>query len=137
MAEVLFAPVQDEHVYSLRELRDRLDAIASKPTEFETLKHTKNIDRALPRLVAAVTLMESFGYSQISLTSRQLGVGLIIEAGLPTAAIASWARASIFGNRAWAALTSSSVKAATNTSSPSRKAATSSTRHRASAASRC
>jgi len=82
MAEVLFSPVPDGHVYSLRELRDRLDAIVSKPAEFEALKRVKDIDRALPRLVVVVTLMERFGYTQLSLTSRQLGSGLIIEAGV-------------------------------------------------------
>ena len=82
MAEVLFAPVPDGHVYPLRGLRDRLDAIASRPTEFAALKRTTNIDRALPRLVVAVTLMETFGYAELSLTSRQLGAGLIIEANL-------------------------------------------------------
>ncbi len=41
-----------------------------------------DIDRALPRLVAAASLMDAFGYSQIELTERELGVGLIIEAGL-------------------------------------------------------
>jgi exopolyphosphatase/pppGpp-phosphohydrolase len=83
MAEVLFAPVPDGHTYNLRELRDRLDAISSKPAEFEALKRTEDIDRALPRLVVAVTLMESFGYDELTLTSRQLGTGLIIEAKSP------------------------------------------------------
>lgn len=81
MAEVLFAPVADGHVYSLRELRDRLDAVLANPGGFEALKRTNDIDRALPRLVVAVTLMERFGYAELSLTSRQLGTGLIIEAG--------------------------------------------------------
>jgi exopolyphosphatase/pppGpp-phosphohydrolase len=80
MADVLFAPVPDGHVFRANELRDRLDVIASAPAEFAALKLTKDIDRALPRLVVAVTLMETFGYSEMSLTSRQLGTGLIIEA---------------------------------------------------------
>ena len=41
-----------------------------------------NIDRALPRLVAAVVLTEAFGYPSLELTARELGTGLIIEAGL-------------------------------------------------------
>lgn len=82
MAEVLLMPVGDGHVYSVRELRDRLDAIRANREGFESLKRTKDIDRALPRLVVAVALMERFGYSELSLTSRQLGTGLIIEAGL-------------------------------------------------------
>lgn len=84
MAEVLFEPVPDGHSYSLANLRERLEAIASKPAEFEQLKRTKDTDRALPRLVVAVTLMERFNYSELVLTSRQLGTGLIIEAGLST-----------------------------------------------------
>jgi exopolyphosphatase/pppGpp-phosphohydrolase len=83
MAEVLFEPVPDGHSYSLAHLKERLEAIASSPAEFEQLKRTKDVDRALPRLVVAVTLMERFGYAELSLTSRQLGTGLIIEAGLP------------------------------------------------------
>ena len=42
----------------------------------------KDIDRALPWLVAAATLTEEFGYSDLVLTSRELGSGLIIEAGM-------------------------------------------------------
>lgn len=83
MAEVLFTPVPDGHVFGLHELRERLEAIRTNPTGFEALKRTKDIDRALPRLVVAVALMERFGYSELALTSRQLGTGLIIEAGLP------------------------------------------------------
>jgi hypothetical protein len=80
MADVLFAPVPDGHIFTLRELADRLDGIGSDPGGFEALKRKQDIDRALPRLVVAVTLMETFGYTEMSLTSRQLGTGLIIEA---------------------------------------------------------
>ncbi len=48
----------------------------------QILKKKPDIDRALPRLVAAVTLVEAFGYSQIEITERELGTGLIIEAGI-------------------------------------------------------
>ncbi len=82
MADVLFEPVPDGHSYSLATLQERLDAIASRPAEFEQLKRTKDIDRALPRLVVAVALLERYGYSALVLTNRQLGTGLIIEAGL-------------------------------------------------------
>ena len=54
----------------------------TSPAGFADLKRMKDIDRALPRLVVAVDLMERFGYGEIALTSRQLGTGLIIEAGL-------------------------------------------------------
>ena len=82
MAEVLFKEVPDGHVFTLAELQARLDAIASAPAAFSALKRTKDIDRALPRLVVAVDMMEAFGYHELSVTSRQLGTGLIIEQGL-------------------------------------------------------
>ena len=81
MAEVLFKEVPDGHVFTLAELQARLDQIASSPAAFAELKRTKDIDRALPRLVVAVDVMEAFGYGELSLTSRQLGAGLIIELG--------------------------------------------------------
>jgi len=82
MAEVLFTAVPDGHVFTLAELKSRLDAIAAAPQEFAALKMKDDIDRALPRLVVAVDLMETFGYDELMVTSRQLGTGLIIEAGL-------------------------------------------------------
>lgn len=83
MAEVLFEPAPiDGRVFTLQALRQRLDQITTQPGEFQSLKQKKDIDRALPRLVVAVVLAEAFGYSQIELTDRQLGAGLIIEGGL-------------------------------------------------------
>jgi exopolyphosphatase/pppGpp-phosphohydrolase len=82
MADVLFTSVKDGHVFTLAELKARLDAIGAAPAEFAALKKKTDIDRALPRLVVAVTMMEAFGYNEIQLTSRQLGAGLIIEAGM-------------------------------------------------------
>ena len=83
MAEVLFEPAPTEgRVFTAAALRRRLEQIAASPGDFATLKQKKDIDRALPRLVTAVVLSELFGYTQIELTSRQLGAGLIIEAGL-------------------------------------------------------
>jgi hypothetical protein len=49
---------------------------------FEALKTVKDIDRALPRLVVAVFLLEEFGYSQLELVDRELGTGLIIGMGM-------------------------------------------------------
>ena len=43
------------------------------PAAFRELKTRKDIDRALPRLVAAATLTEAFGYAEILLTERELG----------------------------------------------------------------
>jgi exopolyphosphatase/pppGpp-phosphohydrolase len=82
MAEVLFKEVPDGHVFTLAELKARLDSIAAATPEFSKLQSTEDIDRALPRLVVAVDLMETFGYNELMVTSRQLGSGLIIEAGL-------------------------------------------------------
>ena len=84
MIEVLFEPGAVEgRILTLAQLRQRLDRITSSgPAGFKTLKQTKDIDRALPRLVSAVFLTEAFGYSSLELTERELGSGLIIEAGL-------------------------------------------------------
>ena len=83
MAEVLFEPAPIEgRVFTRQALQQRLDQITREPAAFQGLKAKKDIDRALPRLVVAVVLTEAFGYSQIELTGRQLGAGLIIEAGL-------------------------------------------------------
>ena len=83
MAEILFPKAPTEgRVFTLEALQQRVQEIASHPGDFERLKKTKDIDRALPRLVTAAVFAEAFGYSQFELTDRQLGTGLIIEAGL-------------------------------------------------------
>ncbi len=83
MIDVLFARVPVEgRVLTIEELRGRLAQImSSSASEFAALKQKPNIDRALPRLVAAVVLAEGFGYPSLELTARELGAGLIIEAG--------------------------------------------------------
>jgi exopolyphosphatase/guanosine-5'-triphosphate,3'-diphosphate pyrophosphatase len=88
MTELLFAPAAAEgRVLTLAELQQKLDAIArSGADEFDDLKRKRDIDRALPRLVVAATLTEAFGYSALELTARELGSGLIIEAGIARAA---------------------------------------------------
>jgi exopolyphosphatase/guanosine-5'-triphosphate,3'-diphosphate pyrophosphatase len=84
MAEVLFAPAPLEgRVFTLQELQQKLEEIkTSGPAGFQTLKKKKDIDRALSRLAVAAYLTEAFGYSQLELTERELGTGLIIEAGM-------------------------------------------------------
>jgi exopolyphosphatase/pppGpp-phosphohydrolase len=84
MTEVLFAPDPVEgRLLTLQELKEALDEINNlSPAGFEALKRTKDIDRALPRLVVAAVLTEEFGYSHLELTGRELGTGLIIEAGM-------------------------------------------------------
>jgi hypothetical protein len=84
MAAVLFEPAETEgRVFPLADLKRKLHEIeASGAAGFAALKQKKDIDRALPRLVVAVTLAEAFGYPELLLTARELGTGLIIEAGL-------------------------------------------------------
>ena len=84
MADVLFEPAELEgRVFTLKELKLKLHQITNtRSNEFQVLKKKKDIDRALPRLVVAAFLTEEFGYSQLELTERELGAGLIIEAGL-------------------------------------------------------
>lgn len=84
MAEVLFEPAATEgRVLTLTQLKERLQHLAAlSPSGFQALKQQKDIDRALPRLVVAAVLTEAFGYTQLELTDRELGVGVIIEAGM-------------------------------------------------------
>ena len=84
MTEVLFdsAPVEGRTL-TLAQLKQRLQEIESMTGEgFEALKKKKDIDPAFPRLVTAATLTEEFSYSELVLTSRELGAGLIIEVGM-------------------------------------------------------
>src|SRR5262245_9555405 len=84
MADILFEPGELEgRVFTLEALKRKLEEITTSGAEaFQTLKKKKDIDRALPRLVVAAQLTEEFGYTEIELTARELGAGLIIEAGL-------------------------------------------------------
>jgi exopolyphosphatase/guanosine-5'-triphosphate,3'-diphosphate pyrophosphatase len=84
MAIVLFEPAPVEgRVFKIADLRQKLqDIVMLRPEEFAALKKQKDMDRALPRLVAAVATMEAFGYPELVLTERELGTGIIIEAGL-------------------------------------------------------
>jgi exopolyphosphatase/pppGpp-phosphohydrolase len=86
MADVFFKPAELEgRIVTLQELKQKLDEIrALQSIDFQALKKTQDIDRALPRLVVAAVLTEEFGYGRIELTARELGVGLIIEAGMKT-----------------------------------------------------
>jgi len=83
MADVLFPPAPLEgRVFTLRELQQKLHQITTSPdNEFQVLRKKKDFDRALPRLVVAASLTGEFGYSRLELTGRELGTGLIIEAG--------------------------------------------------------
>jgi exopolyphosphatase/pppGpp-phosphohydrolase len=83
MAPGIFPPAPLEgRVITLAQLKQQLqDITAMSAAAFGRLKTRKDIDRALPRLVTAAILVEAFGYSEIVLTERELGAGLIIEAG--------------------------------------------------------
>lgn len=83
MIDVLFGRGATEgRILTLKELHDRVNQItAAGASGFAALKKTPDIDRALPRLVAAEFLTGELGYSSLELTERELGTGLIIEAG--------------------------------------------------------
>jgi hypothetical protein len=50
--------------------------------EFGELKKVKNIDEILPRLVVLEQTLITFGYREIQVFERELGVGLIVEKGI-------------------------------------------------------
>jgi exopolyphosphatase/pppGpp-phosphohydrolase len=83
MIEVLFEKGAVEgRVLSTKDLKGKLDEITRLDEGgFAALKLRNDIDRALPRLVAATVFTEMLGYDAIELTGRELGAGLIIEAG--------------------------------------------------------
>jgi len=87
MAEILFESAEVEgRVLTREQLRRTLEQITTAGNEaFQALKKKKDIDRALPRLAVAAALIEEFGYSELELTARELGTGLIIEAGVAQA----------------------------------------------------
>lgn len=47
--------------------------------DFSELKKMKNIDEVLPRLVVLEQTLMTFGYREIQVFERELGVGLIVE----------------------------------------------------------
>jgi hypothetical protein len=84
MSEVLFDLADVEgRIFTLTALQEKLREVTRGGVAgFRALKKKKDIDRALPRLVVAATLLEELGYSRLELTDRELGTGLIIEAGM-------------------------------------------------------
>jgi hypothetical protein len=84
MAEVLFEPAEAEgRIFERAELSRKVREIAALgAADFDRLRHEEDIDRALPRLVVAATLVEELGYAAFEITARELGTGLIIEAGM-------------------------------------------------------
>jgi exopolyphosphatase/pppGpp-phosphohydrolase len=64
-------------------LRKRIEKLKRQDAgTFAELKKENEIDRVLPRLVAVHYVLERAGYRSVVVVSRELGVGLIIEAGL-------------------------------------------------------
>src|SRR5262245_13025850 len=55
---------------------------AMSEVEFSQLKKVENIDEILPRLVVLEQTLIIFGYREIQVFERELGVGLIVEKGL-------------------------------------------------------
>jgi exopolyphosphatase/pppGpp-phosphohydrolase len=55
---------------------------AMSEIEFSQLKKVKNIDEILPRLVLLEQTLITFGYQEIQVFGRELGVGLIVENGV-------------------------------------------------------
>ncbi len=64
-------------------LRARLEKLrAQKAKQFAKLKRVPDIDRVLPRMVILEYVASKAGYESILVVERELGVGLIVEAGL-------------------------------------------------------
>jgi len=71
-------------------VRISLDAVSRKiaalkamsEAEFSEKKKEKNIDEVLPRLVVLEQTLMTFGYREIQVFERELGVGLIVERGI-------------------------------------------------------
>ena len=55
---------------------------AMSEVEFSQLKKARDIDQILPRLVVLEQTLITFGYREIQVFERELGVGLIVERGL-------------------------------------------------------
>jgi exopolyphosphatase/pppGpp-phosphohydrolase len=55
---------------------------AMTEVEFSQLKKVENIDEILPRLVVLEQTLITFGYREIQVFERELGVGLIVEKGV-------------------------------------------------------
>ena len=68
---------------SLDMVTRKMAALRAMPEgEFSQLKKVKNIDEILPRLVVLEQTLITFGYREIQVFERELGVGLIVEKGV-------------------------------------------------------
>jgi hypothetical protein len=61
----------------------KIAALRTMPEfEFSELKKAKDIDEILPRLVVLEQTLITFGYPEMQVFERELGVGLIVEKGI-------------------------------------------------------
>lgn len=73
----------DEVLISLDTVSKKMVALrAMSENEFMKLKNVKNIDAILPRLVVLEQTLITFGYGEMEVFERELGVGLIVEKGI-------------------------------------------------------
>ena len=67
---------------TLAVLRTRIEKLrAETARKFSRLKELADMDRVLPRMVALEYILETARYPSVRVVERELGVGLIIEAG--------------------------------------------------------
>ena len=73
----------DGVLISLDTVSRKMAALRAMPEiEFRQFKKVKNIDEILPRLVVLEQTLITFGYREIQVFERELGVGLIVERGI-------------------------------------------------------
>src|SRR5262245_58702140 len=80
---LLFQDRVDGLSISLDKVSKKISELKAMPEfEFSQLKKAKDIDEILPRLVVLEQTLITFGYSDIQVFERELGVGLIVEKGI-------------------------------------------------------
>jgi len=73
----------DGALISLDTVSRKIATLRAMPeVEFSQLKKMKDIDEILPRLVVLEQTLITFGYREIQVFERELGVGLIVEKGV-------------------------------------------------------
>jgi hypothetical protein len=73
----------DDVVISLETVSRKIASLkAISENDFEALKGVKNIDAILPRLIVLEQTLATFGYREMRVFERELGVGLIVEKGI-------------------------------------------------------
>jgi hypothetical protein len=73
----------DDVLISLETVSRKIASLrAISENDFEALKGVKNIDAILPRLIVLEQTLATFGYREMRVFERELGVGLIVEKGI-------------------------------------------------------